>query len=138
MAPLRIETGRCERLDVTEQTCIICNTGVESEEHVLLSCSLHDGLREKLFRVVSNHVPDFEFFSNADKVSVTLGSDNISIIRFSAKTCHDIFERRRTFYTNGPRQANLCLRAFRQTNFNCACPAIQRGQGSGFLSEGSF
>ena len=23
------------------------------------------------------------------------------------------------------------------TNFNCACPAIQRAQGSGFLSEGS-
>ena len=23
------------------------------------------------------------------------------------------------------------------SNFNCACPAIQRGQGSGFLSEGS-
>ena len=23
------------------------------------------------------------------------------------------------------------------TNFNCACPAIQRGKGSGFLSEGS-
>ena len=23
------------------------------------------------------------------------------------------------------------------THFNCACPAIQRGQGSGFLSEGS-
>ena len=23
------------------------------------------------------------------------------------------------------------------TNFHCACPAIQRGQGSGFLSEGS-
>ena len=37
---------------------------------------------------------------------------------------------------NGQRQANLCLRAFRQI-FNCACPAIQRGQGSGFLSGGS-
>ena len=35
------------------------------------------------------------------------------------------------------RQANLCLWAFCMTNFNCACPAIQRGQGSGFLSEGS-
>ena len=23
------------------------------------------------------------------------------------------------------------------TNFNCVCPAILRGQGSGFLSEGS-
>ena len=97
VAPLRIETGRYERLEITEGTCIICNTGVESEEHVLLSCSLYDDLREKLFRVVSNHAPDFEFFSNADKVSVILGSDNISIIRFSAKTCHDILERRRTF-----------------------------------------
>ena len=29
----------------------------------------------------------------------------------------------------GPRQV--------MTNFNCACPAIQRSQGSGFLSEGS-
>ena len=36
-----------------------------------------------------------------------------------------------------PRQANLCLRASVMTNFNCACPAIQRGQGYGFLSEGS-
>ena len=26
---------------------------------------------------------------------------------------------------------------FIMTNFNCACPAIQRGKGSGFLSEGS-
>ena len=25
-----------------------------------------------------------------------------------------------------PRQANLCLRAFRHDKFNCACPAIQR------------
>ena len=64
---------------------------------MLLSSLLYDHLREKLFRVVSNHVPDFECFSNADKVSVILGSDNISIIRFSAKTCHDILERRRTF-----------------------------------------
>ena len=24
------------------------------------------------------------------------------------------------------------------TNFNCACPTIQRGRGSGFLSEGSY
>ena len=48
---------------------------------------------EKLFGVISNHVPDFESFNNAD----ILGSDNISIIRISAKTCHDILERGRTF-----------------------------------------
>ena len=41
---------------------------------------------------------------------------------------------------------NYCLWRFKRicvlqhsvmTNFNCTCPAIQRGQGSGFLSEGS-
>ena len=64
---------------------------------MLLSCSLYDDLRETLFGVISNHVPDFESFSNADKLSVILGSNNISIIRFSAKTCHDILERRRSF-----------------------------------------
>ena len=37
----------------------------------------------------------------------------------------------------GLRQANLCLRDSVMTNFNCACQAIQRGQGSGFLSEDS-
>ena len=48
----------------------------------------------------------------------------------------------------GPRQANLVLIAYIvkricvfehsiMTNFNCTCPAIQRGQRSGFLSEGS-
>ena len=30
-------------------------------------------------------------------------------------------------FLNEPRQANLCLRAFRHASFNCACPAIQRG-----------
>ena len=37
----------------------------------------------------------------------------------------------------GPRQANLCLWAFRHDKFNRPCPAIQRGEGSGFLSEGT-
>ena len=36
VAPLRIETGRYERLPVHERTCPMCNTYVETEEHVLL------------------------------------------------------------------------------------------------------
>ena len=36
VAPLRIESGRHERLSVDERTCIFCkNQHVESEEHVL-------------------------------------------------------------------------------------------------------
>ena len=41
------------------------------------------------------------------------------------------------FYTVG-RVKRICVFEHSvMTNFNCACPAIQKGQGSGFLSEGS-
>ena len=67
------------------------------------------------------------------------------IVTLKLKNCHHSYLHTRHYYhsyyhsiiTFEPRQANLCLRAFRHDKFNCACPAIQRGQGSGFLSEGS-
>ena len=37
----------------------------------------------------------------------------------------------------GPVKRICVFEQFVMTNFNCACPAIQRGQGSGFLSEDS-
>ena len=37
----------------------------------------------------------------------------------------------------GPVERICVFEHFVMLNFNCACPAIQRGQGSGFLSEGS-
>ena len=41
-------------------------------------------------------------------------------------------------YINIGRVKRICVFEHSvMTNFNCACPAIQRGQGSGFLSEGS-
>ena len=97
VAPLRIETGRYERLDVDDRICPLCNLGVETEEHVLLTCTLYDDLREKLFAMISSHIPDFDTLSSRDKLSVILGGQNEHIIRFSAKTCYDILDRRRTF-----------------------------------------
>ena len=41
IAPLRIETGRYERLNEKERTCFRCSDTVESEEHVLLDCPLY-------------------------------------------------------------------------------------------------
>ena len=80
-------------------------------------------------------------------VSQELPSDRKPDRICAVKSCHDgMYQIRLTRWTNRkivtgvltnePRQANLCLRAFRHDHFNCACPAI-RGQGSGFLSEGS-
>ena len=36
VAPLRIDTGRYERLEENERVCFTCDDAVESEEHVLL------------------------------------------------------------------------------------------------------
>ena len=41
------------------------------------------------------------------------------------------------FYNMGPVKGICVFDHSVMTNFNCACPAIQRDQGSGFLSEGS-
>ena len=40
-------------------------------------------------------------------------------------------------YCMGPVKRICVFEHSVMTNFNCDCPAIQRGQGSGFLSEGS-
>ena len=64
-------------------------------------------------------------FSHKKRLSFIFRSSDSSLLLFTPAHAY------------GPRQANLCLRAFCHENFNCAYPAIQRGQGSCFLSEGS-
>ena len=64
---------------------------------MLLTCTLYNDLREKLFAMISSHIPDFDTLSLRDKLSVILGGQNEHIIRFSAKTWYDILDRRRTF-----------------------------------------
>ena len=42
VAPLRIETGRYERLQLYERCCFHCANKIESENHALLECPLYD------------------------------------------------------------------------------------------------
>lgn len=100
VAPLKLETGRYERLHLDERYCFHCAGTVESEKHVILECPLYDDLRYRLFSTISCEAPDFVSLSDDDKLSVILGSDNIKIIRVSAKTCYEILMRRRAFLYN--------------------------------------
>jgi len=48
VAPLRIETGRYEKLPVHERKCPFCKTVVESELHALLNCPMYTFDRQVL------------------------------------------------------------------------------------------
>ena len=49
-APIRVETGRYERLPVSERICFHCETCVEDELRVLTNCPLYNELRHNLFQ----------------------------------------------------------------------------------------
>ena len=62
--------------------------------------------------------------------------DNFYYILFSSMTLYAAKQLKTRVYLSPVKR--ICV--FEHSvmiNFNCACPAIQRGQGSGFLSEGS-
>ena len=96
VAPLWIETVRYERLHLDYRHCFHCTRVIESEEHVILNCPLYEDFIEKLFYAVWSHVTDFDSMSDSMKLSTILGNENATVIRSSAKTCHDILMRRRT------------------------------------------
>lgn len=96
VAPLRIETGRYERLQLHQRTCFHCNNCIETEVHVLLSCPLYDDIRYKLFIEISNFC-DLDALNDIDKLSVILGSNISNVITISAKACYEILTRRRGF-----------------------------------------
>ena len=45
VAPIRIETGRYERLTEEERVCPFCNSEIENELHVLINCPLYNDIR---------------------------------------------------------------------------------------------
>ncbi len=54
-APLKIETGRYERLPVEQRVCEVCGSdNVEDEMHFLISCNAFTQERTKLFTMYHN------------------------------------------------------------------------------------
>ena len=46
VAPLRLETGRYEQLELNHRVCFHCKTEVESEEYVLTQCPLYNDMKD--------------------------------------------------------------------------------------------
>ena len=62
VAPIRLETGRYERLIEAERVCPFCNTEIENEVHVMLKCSVYDDKRYSLFEKANMIDDNFSSF----------------------------------------------------------------------------
>ena len=96
-APIRLETGRYEKLSVKERVCFVCENVVEDEKHVLTECPLYCDLRQDLYTVLYAYCVDFKDMSDMDKACFILSSKNVHTVKVCAKYCYILLERRRHF-----------------------------------------
>lgn len=94
VAPIRIETGRFENLNIENRTCPFCQA-IETESHVIFDCPLYNDLRISLLNTILSIEPNFYDMQDIDKLKLVFS--NHSLIRICAKTCNDILNRRQ-FY----------------------------------------
>lgn len=93
-APIALETGRYNGLEVSERKCFNCRNVVEDETHVLLHCPLYTELRNELFSIAEQILNGFQSLNDSAKVSFILSDP--SIVKISAKTCYLILNKRRS------------------------------------------
>ena len=93
VAPLKIETGRYQSLNIEDRTCFNCLTEVEDEIHVLIKCPLYKDIRNELFLKMVDVNPDFSQYDTITKFNYIMSNDRN--IKYSAKACSDILYTRR-------------------------------------------
>ena len=98
VAPIRLETGRYERLSEGSRPCFNCVNLIENEEHVLLKCPVYKDLREVMFRVLSEEFPALMNMNDQELLSSILNCKINKSIRTCAKTCFDILRTREAFH----------------------------------------
>ena len=70
------------------------NMTVEDEFHFLISCPKYDQLRLKLFKYISEKVPNFDNLPQRHKFTYILSCENMNIIRRLVSFLKDAFASR--------------------------------------------
>jgi phosphorylcholine metabolism protein LicD len=94
VAPLRVETGRYEGLDILERKCQFSDS-IEDESHVFLDCFVYDDLRQSLFEKAKTVENAFVQMSKNEQLIFLFSKTEM--IRYCAKTCLNILQRRLLF-----------------------------------------
>ena len=76
--PLRIETGRYNKIPVHERLCQFCNGNyVESENHFLFQCTLYTSFRQDFYQDVNNIMVNFHTLNNVNKLQIIFSKSSI-------------------------------------------------------------
>ena len=78
-----------------QRICLLCQTEVESEKHVILSCPVYEDLRRELFIKAFSINSDFYEMSSDAKLCFIMSIKDI--VKFTAKTLNSILNLRRKY-----------------------------------------
>ena len=92
VAPIRIETGRYEGLELKNRICPVCKNDIEDEVHVILHCPVYSDLRKTLFDKAAQINTNFLNMGTIDKFIFLF--TNAEMIKLCAKTCFQILQKR--------------------------------------------
>lgn len=87
--PIRIETGRNERLPLTDRVCPFCETYVEDELHVITQCAVYDNITEDLYSFAYRR--NFDFFILSPLVKFVYVINDKNVVLCMARTCFKYF-----------------------------------------------
>ena len=108
VAPIRIETGRYERIALENRLCIHCNA-IESETHVICECPLYHDLRNTLFGQAKLIIQSFDYLNVEEKMYAVL-SNNELVKSFCQKSFMKfLFENVLLRTINGKVLVHMCI-----------------------------
>ena len=93
VAPITMDTSRFEHGYILEDQCLLCQTEVESEKHVILSCPVYGDLRREIF--IKAFSINSEFYEMSSNAKLCFIMSNKNIVKFTAKTLNSILNLRR-------------------------------------------
>ena len=80
--PLQIEIGRFRNVELPNRLCQICNTEVEDEIHLLLTCTAYTEPRVKMFRKALELNHSFEIEDDFEKFTFLMSNLQKPVIKF--------------------------------------------------------
>jgi hypothetical protein len=92
--PIRIETGRFEKIPLNERVCVFCHKHqIEDEKHFLLDCDFYNDLRFDLFQHMCILDNDFMNLPSLAKLCMIMTTESVQFIL--AKCIYLMFQRRK-------------------------------------------